>query len=255
MPHQQIPCSHTLADSFSLFALFSTLASFVFNNLRTLFAKHRGCGYLCDISALPAPARSAGGSRRYHCRYFVAPLFCRPFIFIHLQIPPHRASICNTLCFHPLTNPFSATSLYSHLYKTPGCGIQIMAKHRLNHARPGGSCFFRAIKEFDSYERNFGLESRCWSIIRATNRAAQPREIRPNTRVKTKAVTGRSPKPAAGGVAATKGGSQQNESDPGFLARHTRSRIPRRCRQSWHPRTKILEWRRVRILQRSHQDV
>jgi hypothetical protein len=106
MPHQQIPCSHTLADSFSLFALFSTLASFVFNNLRTLFAKHRGCGYLCDISALPAPARSAGGSRRYHCRYFVAPLFCRPFIFIHLQFPPHRASICNTLCFHPLTNPF-----------------------------------------------------------------------------------------------------------------------------------------------------
>ena len=44
----------------------------------------------------------------------------------------------------------------------------------------------RGIKEFDSYEPNFGLESRCWSIIRATNRAAQPREIRPNTRVKTR---------------------------------------------------------------------
>ena len=44
LPPQQIPCSHTLADSFSLFALFSTLASFVFNDLRTLFAKHRGVG-------------------------------------------------------------------------------------------------------------------------------------------------------------------------------------------------------------------
>jgi hypothetical protein len=66
----------------------------------------------------------------------------------------------------------------------------------------------RAIEEFDSYETNFALESGCWSIIRATNHAAQPREIRPNTRVKTKAVTGRSPKPAAGRVAATKGGSQ-----------------------------------------------
>jgi len=84
-----------------------------------------------------------------------------------------------------------------------------MVNHRLSHARPGGGSFFRGIKEFDSYERNFGIESGCWSIIRATNRAAQPREIRPNTRVKTKAVTGRSPKPAAGGVAATKGGSQQ----------------------------------------------
>ena len=36
----------------------------------------------------------------------------------------------------------------------------------------------------------------------------QPRENRPNTRVEIEAVTGRSPKPAAGRVAATKGGSQ-----------------------------------------------
>src|SRR6266403_445725 len=35
-----------------------------------------GMGYLCDISALSAPLR-------YHL-----PLSCRPFIFIHLQIPP-----------------------------------------------------------------------------------------------------------------------------------------------------------------------
>jgi len=163
--------------------------------------------------------------------------FCRPFIFINLQIPPHRASICNALCFHAVTNPFFHNFFVFTSIQTPGCGIQIMVNHRLSHDRPGGGSFFRAIKEFDSYERNFALESDCWSIIRATNRAAQPREIRPNTRVKTKAVTGRSPKPAAGGVAATKGGSQQNESDPGFLARHTRSRIPRRCGQSWHPRT------------------
>jgi hypothetical protein len=37
----------------------------------------------------------------------------------------------------------------------------------------------------------------------------QPRKNRPNTRVEKKAVTGRSPMPAAGRVAATKGGSQQ----------------------------------------------
>jgi len=66
----------------------------------------------------------------------------------------------------------------------------------------------RAIEEFDSYERNLRLKSACWSMIRATNHALQPRENRPHTRVETKAVTGRSPKPAAGRVAATKGGSQ-----------------------------------------------
>src|SRR5882762_1923269 len=175
MPWLQIPCSHTLADSFSLFALFSTLASFVFNNLRTLCAKHRGCGYLCHIAAPSAPARSSGGPLRY-----LLPLSCRPFIFINLQIPPRRASICNISVFIHLQIPFSATSLYSHLYKTPGCGIQIMVNHRLSHARLGGCSFFRGIKEFDSYERNFALESGCWSIIRATSRAAQPREIRPN---------------------------------------------------------------------------
>src|ERR1700731_5006912 len=67
----------------------------------------------------------------------------------------------------------------------------------------------KGIEEFDSYERNFALEFGCWSMIRATNHALQPREIRPNTRVKTKAVTGQSSKPVAGRVAATKGGSQQ----------------------------------------------
>ena len=64
-------------------------------------------------------------------------------------------------------------------------------------------------KKFDGYELKFGLEFACWSTRRrATNHAGQPRENRPNTRVEIKAVTGRSPKPAAGRVAATKGGSQ-----------------------------------------------
>jgi hypothetical protein len=44
---------------------------------------------------------------------------------------------------------------------------------------------------------------------RATILEAQPRENGPNTRVETKAVSGRSSQPAAGRVAATKGGSQQ----------------------------------------------
>src|SRR5882762_9680534 len=100
MPPLQIPCSHTLADSFSLFALFSTLASFVFNNLRTLCAKHRGVGYLCNISAPSAPARSSGGPLRYHL-----PLSCGPFYF------------------HPLTNSSSSRidlqhSLFSCTYKS-----------------------------------------------------------------------------------------------------------------------------------------
>jgi KTSC domain len=45
---------------------------------------------------------------------------------------------------------------------------------------------------------------------RATNHAGQPRKNRPNIRVETRAATGQGvPEPAAGRVAATKGGSQQ----------------------------------------------
>src|SRR3981189_808645 len=79
MLSQQTPCSHTLADSFSLLALFSTLASFVFNILRTLCAKHRGWGYLCDISALSA-------SQRYHSPFFVAPLFSWSYKLLFPQV-------------------------------------------------------------------------------------------------------------------------------------------------------------------------
>src|SRR6266404_3839736 len=186
MPPQQIPCSHTLADSFSLFALFSTLASFVFNSLRTLFAKHRGWGYLWGIPAPSAPLR-------YHLPFFVGPLFSSTYKSL---LVTHRSATLSV--FRHLQIPFPATSLYSHLYKTPGCGIQIMVNHRLSHARPGGGSFFRGIKEFDSYERNFALESGCWSIIRATSRAAQPREIRPNTRVKDKGCDRTVPKTGRG---------------------------------------------------------
>jgi hypothetical protein len=92
------------------------------------------------------------------------------------------------------------------------CSAAAVNKHSSNGERSaiaGHDAHVRGIEEFDSYERNFGLESGCWSIIRATNHILQPGENRPNTRVKTKAVSGRFPKPAAGRVAATKGGSQQ----------------------------------------------
>jgi len=95
---QQIPCSQTFADSFSLLALFSTFASFVFSTLRTLFAKHRGVGVpLRHLRACPFFRRASALSLAF---------FCRPFIFIRLQIPSRRASIRNILCFHALTNPF-----------------------------------------------------------------------------------------------------------------------------------------------------
>src|SRR5712672_4661869 len=110
MSPPQAPCSHTLADSFSLFALFSTLASFVFNSLRTLFAKHRGYGVpLRHLRALRASALSFAVilwpllfSSTYKS-VLAAHRFATFSVFMHLQIP------------------FPATSLYSHLYKTPGC--------------------------------------------------------------------------------------------------------------------------------------
>src|SRR5712671_4707038 len=116
MPHQQIPCSHTLADSFSLLALFSTRPSFVFSSLRTLFAKYPGWGWLCNISALSAPAHSAVASQRYHFPFFAVPLFSSAY---KSPLDAHRFATFSV--FMHLQIPFSATSLYSHLYKTPGC--------------------------------------------------------------------------------------------------------------------------------------
>ena len=48
--------------------------------------------------------------------------FPSPFIFITIQIPPHRPSIKISFPFTSLQTPFSATPLFSHQYKTPGCG-------------------------------------------------------------------------------------------------------------------------------------
>ena len=53
----QLFCLYLLAASCSLFALFFAPASFIFSNLRTLFAKHRGWGS-GPLSRLPcSPAR------------------------------------------------------------------------------------------------------------------------------------------------------------------------------------------------------
>src|SRR3977135_4229650 len=107
MLSQQIPCSYTLAGSFSLFALFSTLASFVFNNLRTLFPKHRGVGYLCDISAPSAPLR-------YHLP-FLSPLY-----FHQLTNPSSSRIDLQHLCFHSFTNPFFRNLFVFTSIQNPG---------------------------------------------------------------------------------------------------------------------------------------
>jgi len=94
MPLQQIPCSQTLADSFSLFALFSPLASFVFNTLRTLSAKHRGYGVpLRHLRALRASALS-----------FAVILW--PLYFHPLTNPSSSRVDLQHSLFHALTNPF-----------------------------------------------------------------------------------------------------------------------------------------------------
>jgi hypothetical protein len=72
VPPWQIPPFHNLARSFSLFALFFALASFVFNSLRALLQKHRGWGYPQAHSANSAPLR-LGAIR-----------FSSPFVFIIL---------------------------------------------------------------------------------------------------------------------------------------------------------------------------
>src|ERR1700730_12246398 len=53
----QIRCSQQFAASWSLFALFFALPSFVFDSLQTLFAKYRGVGTL----RWPGPGRHGGG--------------------------------------------------------------------------------------------------------------------------------------------------------------------------------------------------
>ena len=103
--------------------------------LRTLFLSWRSfrrsprlfsiaCGLFVQNTGGGVPLRHLRALRA--CPFFrrasALPLafFCRPFIFIHLQIPSRRASICNILCFHAPTNPFFQL-LWIHVYtKRPG---------------------------------------------------------------------------------------------------------------------------------------
>jgi hypothetical protein len=87
----------------TLFLSLLSLRSFrrsprLFSIICGLFAQNTGGG--------GTSATSPRSRRLPFCRSVIVCFFCRPFIFIHLQIPAHRASICNVLCFHALTNPF-----------------------------------------------------------------------------------------------------------------------------------------------------
>ena len=114
-PLQQIPCSHSLPDSFSLFALFSTLASFVFNNLRTLFPKHRGCGVpLRHLRALRA--------RPFFRRASALPFafILSPLYFHQLTNPSSSRIDLQHLCFHSFTNPFFRNLFVFTSIQNPG---------------------------------------------------------------------------------------------------------------------------------------
>jgi len=92
--------SHSCGLFFSLGALFDA-PLVCFQQLADSFCKIPGVGVaLQHLSALCAyPFCSCVSA-------LSLPFFCRPFIFIRLQIPSRRASIRNILCFHALTNPF-----------------------------------------------------------------------------------------------------------------------------------------------------
>src|SRR6267378_7829701 len=107
MPPKQILCSHTLADSFSLFALFSPLASFVFNSLRTLFAKHRGWG---TSATSPRPPRLC----------VITCSFLRPLYFHRLTNPSSSCIDLQHLCFHSFTNPFFRNLFVFTSIQNPG---------------------------------------------------------------------------------------------------------------------------------------
>src|SRR6202030_2541511 len=78
----------------------------------------------------------------------------------------------------------------------------------------------KGIEEFDSYERNFGLEFGCWSTSRATNHATQPRNNMPNTRVENEGSDRTVPNTGRGKSRRNERGLSTNESDPRFLERH-----------------------------------
>ena len=126
-PHDSWHATPVLPSScglfFSLDALFRA-RRLCFHHLTNSFAKYPGYGYLCDISALPAPARPSGGPQRYHLLLvFVVALFSWSYELLfhkHLRCPMFFRS---ALCFsrHSLgTRHFSlANSFPCHTCKNP----------------------------------------------------------------------------------------------------------------------------------------
>ena len=86
----------------SLAALFST-AVVCFQSFADSFAKTPGVGVL--FANAPAP------------QFRLAP------VFKNLQIPPPATSISMPRVFIYLEIPHPATTLFSHRYKSPGCGV------------------------------------------------------------------------------------------------------------------------------------
>src|SRR5882762_4022610 len=73
-----------------------------------------GVGYLCDISAPSAPARSSGGPLRYHLP-FLSPLY-----FPQLTNPSSSRIDLQHLCFHSFTNPFFRNLFVFTSIQNPG---------------------------------------------------------------------------------------------------------------------------------------
>src|SRR5712671_3495304 len=73
-----------------------------------------GMGYLCDISAPSAPARSSGGPLRY-----LLP-FLSPLYFHQLTNPSSSCIDLQHLCFHSFTNPFFRNLFVFTSIQNPG---------------------------------------------------------------------------------------------------------------------------------------
>jgi len=100
--------------------LFLSLRSFrrsprLFSIACGLFLQNTGgVGYLCDISAPSAPARSSGGPLRYHLP-FLSPLY-----FHQLTNPSSSRIDLQHLCFHSFTNPFFRNLFVFTSIQNPG---------------------------------------------------------------------------------------------------------------------------------------
>jgi len=126
MPLQQITCSQLLRT------LFLSLHSF--RRVPRLFSII--CGLLCKTPGYGVPQTfPPSGPAVSGGPLVLLVFFCRSFIFIHLQIPPRRASICNVLCFHALTKSPFPQLLCIHIYtKRPGVTPPITF-HRRSRSR------------------------------------------------------------------------------------------------------------------------